>query len=731
MPFVKRQEISYKRITVFKYINSIFAHHIKHKASMITKIITLKSILLASVATVFFNYSNAQSNNICGSDQVIEQWRRDNPTTFNDAETAGAVSHTRRTKITIPVVFHVLHSNGPENIPDARFFDQIKILNEDYSATNPDVGNVRNSLHAPFAALVADFEIEFVLAKRDPNGKCTNGINRIYTNIHSNARDNVKEIVLWDPSHYLNIWVVSSINSSGAKGTVLGFANFPWMSPKKDGIVVIASEIGYSGNDKGRTLTHEIGHWLGLLHTFQGGCTYPNDRVEDTPLVKEEFTNTSCPPTGNSCAVDAKNNPLDTLYDQWENYMDYSHGCQVMFTIGQKERVEFYLTSKEYNRYKLYTEENLAFTGITGASTKPIATFNADKRVICAGSQVKFTQVTCAGINTTSRTWTFEGADNTTSSDLSPTVTYSKPGKYAVKLKVTNSSGEDEYEIKEYIQVNPLQTDQNGFFEGFEEPKQNSFASSGLYQVTGPGFYPFNVLKDVGYAGKYCIMAPINTFNFAYRFGVETPGLDMTKIQGDPIISFMVSYARRNDTIQDVIKIFVSQDCGGTWQQVSQKNSAIIKTFNGFGTGYVPQTPEDWKRVDYTLTAYKNAPNLKIRIVVESGGGNPIYIDNINLSQYYTSIPTIDQPLDAVIYPNPSNGNFTIQMASLQTNNHTKIAIVDINGKEVALLQNNIIQGQNLSLDVNPKDYNMTQGIYFIKIETNDGVVTKKFILTD
>lgn len=226
-------------------------------------------------------------------------------------------------------------------------------------------------------------------------------------------------------------------------------------------------------------------------------------------------------------------------------------------------------------------------------------------------------------------------------------------------------------------------------------------------------------------------MAPINTFNFAYRFGVETPGLDMTKIQGDPIISFMVSHARRNDTIQDVIKIFVSQDCGGTWQQVSQKNSAIIKTFNGFGTGYVPQTPEDWKRVDYTLTAYKNAPNLKIRIVVESGGGNPIYIDNINLSQYYTSIPTIDQPLDAVIYPNPSNGNFTIQMASLQTNNHTKIAIVDINGKEVALLQNNIIQGQNLSLDVNPKDYNMTQGIYFIKIETNDGVVTKKFILTD
>lgn len=699
---------------------------------MITKT-TFQSILFATVATVFINNAHAQTHHVCGSDQTLEEWRKENPTIFNDAETAGSsTTNGRRTKVTIPVVFHIIHANGPENIPDSKIFDQIKILNEDYSATNPDVGNVRNSLHAPFAPLVANFEIEFVLAKRDPQGRCTNGIERIYSTIGTNARDNVKELVLWPPDRYLNIWVVTSINSSGAKGTVLGFANFPWMTPSKDGVVIIASEVGYSGFDQGRTLTHEVGHYLGLLHTFQGGCTFPNDRVDDTPLVKEEFTNTSCPPTGNSCFYDASGKVvLDTMYDQWENYMDYSHGCQVMFTHGQKERVDFYLTSKEFSRHKLYSEENLEFTGISGSASKPVASFRANKTVICAGSQIQFSSIPCAGINITNRTWTFEGADVTTSSDVNPLVTYSNPGKFAVKLKVSNSSGEDEFEIKQYIQVHAATTPQVGLFEGFEEAKGNSFTSSGLYQVAEPGYYPFEVVKNISYDGNVSLKAPINSFNFAYRYAVESPGLDMTKMGGTPILSFMVAHARRDATIQDVVRVYVSQDCGATWQQVVQRNSTFLSTYPGFGVGVVPQTQDDWKRYDCPLNSYSNATNLKIRIVAESGGGNPIYIDNINLSQYYTSVPTLDKPLDVVIFPNPSNSNFTIQLASVNANTFARISIVDINGKEIALLNSNKIQGHNLAIEINPKDYNISAGLYFVKIFTDEGISTKKLILTD
>ena len=182
------------------------------------------------------------------SENALEDFTRN----FNPEQKSNAT-------IIIPVVFHVLHEYGSENISKEQILDQLRTLNEDYKRTNPDTVNTP----VPFKPLSGGLDIEFRLATIDPSGNCTDGINRLYTPLTNNARDNIKSLIYWPRNKYLNIWVVKSIqNSSGSTGTVLGYAQFPSSgSASTDGLVVRADYIGSIGtSNDGRTLTHEVGH---------------------------------------------------------------------------------------------------------------------------------------------------------------------------------------------------------------------------------------------------------------------------------------------------------------------------------------------------------------------------------------------------------------------------------------------------------------------------------------
>ena len=121
----------------------------------------------------------------------------------------------------IPVVFHVIHQGGSENISIEQINDQMNILNEDFARLNADSINTP----AVFAEYAGDTNIEFRLAKLDPNGNCTEGVTRTYSNLTVGARDNVKALIQWDPERYLNVWVVKTIeNFSEDGGIILGFA---------------------------------------------------------------------------------------------------------------------------------------------------------------------------------------------------------------------------------------------------------------------------------------------------------------------------------------------------------------------------------------------------------------------------------------------------------------------------------------------------------------------------
>jgi len=169
---------------------------------------------------------------------------------------------TKKATRVIPVVFHIVHSYGPENISKAQIEDQLRILNEDFQRLNSDKSKTRSF----FTSRAANMDLEFKLARIAPDGSCTEGITRTYdaVNTFENFEDNneeVKDAVKpWDRNKYLNIWVVTKIVSSSTTGTILGYAQFPGDNAATDGVVMIHDRVGTIGTanagDAGRTLTH-------------------------------------------------------------------------------------------------------------------------------------------------------------------------------------------------------------------------------------------------------------------------------------------------------------------------------------------------------------------------------------------------------------------------------------------------------------------------------------------
>ena len=326
------------------------------------------------VAIAAFGLGNLVAQNSCGTDHYHEILKKYDPgiefreSAFNEAA-KNYVPLSRRTKYIIPVVFHVIHLNGEGNISREQILDQIDVLNEDFSNLNAN----KYAIRAPFLKDTTNMDIEFRLANMDPQGNCTDGINRVYSPYSNNSSQTTEEIkslpgLQWDYRKYLNIYVVNSIDNSGGTGIILGYAVFPFStSAARDGIVLRHDRVGRIGtaattNDGGRTLTHEVGHWLGLFHTFQGGCSGFGDGCADTPPVNGTFVNANCPANGNSCSTDAP----DRL-DMWENYMDYSNGtCMAMFTKDQRTRAYSSLTQTPRN--SLLTNANHIATGVVPSS---------------------------------------------------------------------------------------------------------------------------------------------------------------------------------------------------------------------------------------------------------------------------------------------------------------------------------------------------------------------------
>lgn len=295
------------------------------------------------------------------------------------------------TSISIPIVYHVLYNTPVQNISDARLKAQIDKLNEDYNRFNADTVNTRNV----FKSRTHQIKVNFFLANVDPQGNPTTGINRIYTDKTTWLQGNYMKLTetggadAWPNSKYCNIWVCN-LNDGG----ILAYATFPASFINiLDGIVTGYKWVGgpnalpIDATMSGRTLTHEMGHWLGLPHiwgpgplgpgdgTATAGSCLDDDGIDDTPFQNSQYW--GCP-TGNPNTCTEPTGP--DFPDMFENYMDYvDDNCMNSFTKGQAERM--YYTLSTYRPELGSTRAKLDFSDLgetvcqsfQGSSSLPVA----------------------------------------------------------------------------------------------------------------------------------------------------------------------------------------------------------------------------------------------------------------------------------------------------------------------------------------------------------------------
>jgi hypothetical protein len=303
----------------------------------------MKKIILIVLA---INSLNVFSQRTCATTEKMNELKANNPSfaihhqetmDFLQNPTTAQANKSANVVVTIPVVFHVLYKTSIQNISDAQINSQLTILNNDFRKLNSDFSTV---VPSAFQGLGADVEILFCKATRTPAGVASTGIERKSVPssfVFENSYYLSAGLTAWDPTKYLNIWIGRFTNNQ-----LLGFAYLPSVAGEAyDGLCIGDQFFGNTGTatapfNKGRTATHEIGHYFGLLHPWGDdgstcGTVFNSDGVADTPATNDPYSGCpTFPNNTNACTTTASGS-------MFMNYMDYvNDACMAFFTAGQK-----------------------------------------------------------------------------------------------------------------------------------------------------------------------------------------------------------------------------------------------------------------------------------------------------------------------------------------------------------------------------------------------------------
>jgi PKD repeat protein len=625
----------------------------------------------------------------------------------------------------IPVVFHVLHLGGPENISDAQVKDGLNILNRDFAKINSDTIQIIPE----FKQLADSSKIQFALATLDPNGNCTNGIIHYYdTDTDWNENSATLYQYTWDPTKYLNVYIVRTITLSSGFGAA-GYTYFPGSlssgSPA-DAIVVLNNYFGSIGTGSpflSRVLTHEAGHWLGLYHVFG----YTNGAGVD--CSGDDFINDTPTTPGYLYCPDASNPSLyqqctPGISENYQNYMDYSY-CGRMFTQEQCYAMQTTLFDNTVGRDNLWSNTNLVNTGVTNTITcVPNADFKSNRIETCVGTPVLFTDASTNAIATT-YTWTFSGGNPSVSNLASPSVTYNTPGFYSVSYKSASSAGTSSLITKtNYIQVvNNTATFISPLFEGFETTvlPNNNWK---VYNTNGS--VNWQQSSDASYSGSFCAKLPSDNNTRLASTSFVSPLIDLSSLSS-PMLSFKLAASESNTLHVNNLKVLVSTDCENTWSQLYSKtgNQLITSTFSS--NPFIPVSLNEWRQENISLNSVVGNSSVKFKFIYTRDtlpGAVNVFIDDINISGSVNVIKNY-QNTKVSIYPIPAKS-----LLHINTNNFLfdKITISNVLGQIETIVNNNDNHEQEILINVG-ENTKYKPGIYFICIESKNGNEIHKLII--
>jgi hypothetical protein len=643
----------------------------------------------------------------------------------------------------IPVVVHVLYNTTAQNISDAQIQSQITILNNDFRRLNADKINTPTT----FTSVAADAEITFCLASVSPTGAATTGITRTFTSTTSfGADDKMKSsttggVSPWPTNKYLNIWVCN------LGGGLLGYAQFPGGSTATDGVVIGYKYFGNTGTavapfNKGRTATHEVGHWLNLRHIW-GDATCGSDNVTDTPT--HNTSNYGCPshPKSNSCGVSA---------EMFMNYMDYTDdGCMNMFSLGQKSRMQALFATGGARASLLTsngcgtssggtttcsaptgltagsitsTSSTLSWSAVTGASSYNIkykpststtwlsttSTTNSKSISGLTASTVYQYQVqtvcssgssaySTASSFTTSSSGTTTGTTVTIGSGTSTTV-IAPYGTYYMDEKVQFILTKAELVAAGYTSANNMIRSlafnvssavnkvMSAFTIKMRHTGNTSFSSTSFLSATG-----FTTL----FSGNVTAVAGWNTHTFSAPFIY------------DGVNNVLVEICWNNSTYSGDSKVVASA--------LTTYNTLYLKSDVASG-GICANT---------TGTRSTTRPNMRLNFSGYSSSFSPKLAGEI-LQEEVT-----DQVASFNIFPNPVKSSLNIELNNLSKDRQVvKVDIINLLGKVIYSNKQSIEPGiQTITLELSETETwnTLPDGIYFCTYEVGGEIKSAKFVI--
>lgn len=680
--------------------------------------------------------------------EAFEQWLQQK---INDRRLKGSGNRIMASK-KIPVVVHIINKGEPvgtgSNISDEQVFSQIAVLNKDYQRLNADAPNTPGI----FQSVAGAMDIEFVLARRTPEGLPTNGIVRVATppTRQWTSSDDVefKALSYWDSNKYLNIWVIKFI-----EGDYLGYSQFPVSdlpglenSPdvaETDGVVIQPMVFG-SGDDgdfdldpdydKGRTTTHEIGHFLGLRHIWgddgslcmsNGGST---DYIDDTP--DQGGNSVGCPthPRTN-CGV-------TTMF---QNFMDYTDDrCMNLFTIQQIERMTTVLENSP-RRVSLLTSdgledpdpattENITIKSVTAPVVTCQNTHDVVVRLKNNGVEVNSFKVNIT-INGDQSTLTSSGFVFPSGEEADYVINdvVFADGLNNITIQFTEPNGNDDtFPADNTIAFKTEINDKRDFI----PLKQNFESPSDLWTRINP-FYGVEWETINTNHGTSLHFNGFGSQKNGDKAWYVSPMLDLSNFT-EASMQFDISYAVRPGS-SDNLKVYASTDCG-PFDLILYNETGKSIMDNASGSKWKPEEEGDWERKTIRLDDVLGQPSVRIAFAFTNSNGNNIYLDNIEFYNTAHPVAAVGRQ-ELQVFPTGTPGASPFLRLNLPEKDDVDIEVLNSMGQRIKQfhVENAINQTIDLGLRTDrpsdPPVYSALPGVYFVRVKTSKKTYVERFVM--